>query len=49
VALQRIFNIQLENYAFMTYVERDLSRLAQIRNLAAFERIMVVLAGECTR
>lgn len=32
------------NY-FRTYVERDLRQLAQIRNLAAFERFMVLLAG----
>lgn len=32
------------NY-YKTYVERDLRQLAQIRNLAAFERFMVLLAG----
>jgi len=32
------------NY-FRTYVERDLRQLAQIRNLAAFERFMILLAG----
>ncbi len=32
------------NY-FRTYVERDLRQLAQIRNLAAFERFMTLLAG----
>jgi len=32
------------NY-YMTYVERDLRQLAQIRNLSAFERFMVLLAG----
>jgi len=32
------------NY-YRTYVERDLRQLAQIRNLAAFERFMVLLAG----
>lgn len=31
------------NY-FRTYVERDLRQLAQIRNLAVFERFMVLLA-----
>lgn len=32
------------NY-FQTYVERDVRHLLQIRNLAAFERFMVLLAG----
>ena len=32
------------NY-YKTYVERDLRQLAQIRNLAAFERFMTLLAG----
>lgn len=36
--------VYYRNY-FKTYVERDLRQLAQIRNLAAFERFMVLLAG----
>ncbi|MFA5058473.1 MAG: ATP-binding protein [Opitutaceae bacterium] len=36
--------VYYRNY-FRTYVERDLRQLAQIRNLAAFERFMVLLAG----
>jgi predicted AAA+ superfamily ATPase len=36
--------VYYRNY-FRTYVERDLHQLAQIRNLAAFERFMVLLAG----
>lgn len=36
--------VYYRNY-YRTYVERDLRQLAQIRNLAAFERFMVLLAG----
>lgn len=36
------------NY-YKTYVERDLRQLAQIRNLAAFERFMTLLAGRVGR